>query len=181
MDCGPTCLRMVAKFYGKNHSLDSLRERTQIGKEGVTLLGISEAAEQIGFRTLATKLTLAQLTAEATLPAILHWNQEHFVVLYKVRKNKFFIADPGRGLLGVYKFEGERLVHSGELSTHGIGPHQVSWMPDGETLVVANGGIRTEAESRVEMNLNAMEPSLVLMRRDGSLIVLQVAVTIGFM
>jgi len=99
MDCGPTCLRMVAKFYGKNHSLDSLRERTQIGKEGVTLLGISEAAEQIGFRTLATKLTLAQLTAEATLPAILHWNQEHFVVLYKVRKNKFFIADPGRGLL----------------------------------------------------------------------------------
>ena len=60
-------------------------------------------------------------------------------------------SDPGRGLLGVYKFEGERLVHSGEISTHGIGPHQVSWMPDGETLVVANGGIRTEAESRVDM------------------------------
>jgi hypothetical protein len=58
-------------------------------------------------------------------------------------------TDPGRGLLGVYRFEGERLVHSGEISTHGIGPHQVSWMPDGETLVVANGGIRTEAESRV--------------------------------
>lgn len=78
--------------------------------------------------------------------------------------------DPGRGLLGVYRFEGERLVHSGELSTHGIGPHQVSWMPDGETLVVANGGIRTEAESRVEMNLDAMEPSLVLMQRDGTLL-----------
>ncbi|AMB84579.1 hypothetical protein AWM79_04325 [Pseudomonas agarici] len=78
--------------------------------------------------------------------------------------------DPGRGLLGVYKFEGERLVHSGEISTHGIGPHQVSWMPDGETLIVANGGIRTEAESRVEMNLDAMEPSLVLMRRDGTLL-----------
>ncbi|MFD2642226.1 DUF1513 domain-containing protein [Pseudomonas japonica] len=79
-------------------------------------------------------------------------------------------TDPGRGVLGVYRFEGERLVHSGELSTHGIGPHQVSWLPDGETLVVANGGIRTEAESRVEMNLDAMQPSLVLMRRDGSLI-----------
>ncbi|MGE8409067.1 MAG: DUF1513 domain-containing protein [Pseudomonas sp.] len=79
-------------------------------------------------------------------------------------------TDPGRGVLGVYRFEGERLVHSGELSTHGIGPHQVSWMPDGETLVVANGGIRTEAESRVEMNLDAMQPSLVLMHRDGSLI-----------
>ncbi|HCN45168.1 MAG TPA: DUF1513 domain-containing protein [Pseudomonas sp.] len=79
-------------------------------------------------------------------------------------------TDPGRGVLGVYRFEGERLVHSGEISTHGVGPHQVSWLPDGETLVVANGGIRTEAESRVEMNLNAMEPSLVLMHRDGSLI-----------
>ena len=79
-------------------------------------------------------------------------------------------TDPGRGLLGVYRFEGERLVHDGEISTHGIGPHQVSWMPDGETLIVANGGIRTEAESRVEMNLDAMEPSLVLMRRDGTLL-----------
>ncbi|MEW9679721.1 DUF1513 domain-containing protein [Pseudomonas sp. TE50-2] len=79
-------------------------------------------------------------------------------------------SDPGRGVLGVYRFEGERLVHSGELSTHGIGPHEVAWLPDGETLVVANGGIRTEAESRVEMNLDAMEPSLVLMQRDGTLL-----------
>ncbi|MEG1042665.1 MAG: DUF1513 domain-containing protein, partial [Pseudomonas sp.] len=79
-------------------------------------------------------------------------------------------TDPGRGVLGVYRFDGERLIHSGEISTHGIGPHQVSWMPDGETLVVANGGIRTEAESRVEMNLDAMQPSLVLMQRDGTLL-----------
>lgn len=79
-------------------------------------------------------------------------------------------TDPGRGVLGVYRFVDGRLVHSGELSTHGIGPHQVSWMTDGETLVVANGGIRTEAESRVEMNLDAMQPSLVMMRRDGSLL-----------
>lgn len=79
-------------------------------------------------------------------------------------------TDPGRGLLGVYRFESERLAHFDEISTHGIGPHQVSWMPDGETLVVANGGIRTEAESRVEMNLNTMEPSLVMMKRDGTLL-----------
>lgn len=79
-------------------------------------------------------------------------------------------TDPGRGLLGVYRFEGARLRRAGEIPSHGIGPHQVSWLPDGETLVVANGGIRTEAESRVEMNLDAMQPSLVLMRRDGSLI-----------
>lgn len=79
-------------------------------------------------------------------------------------------TDPGRGVLGVYRFEGERLVHSGEIPTYGIGPHEVAWLPDGETLVVANGGIRTEAESRVEMNLHAMEPSLVLMQRDGTLL-----------
>ncbi|WP_407312076.1 DUF1513 domain-containing protein [Pseudomonas sp. nanlin1] len=78
--------------------------------------------------------------------------------------------DPGRGLLGVYRFEQQRLTRQGEIPTHGVGPHQVSWLPDGETLVVANGGIRTEAESRVEMNLDAMEPSLVLMARDGSLL-----------
>ncbi|WP_296256607.1 MULTISPECIES: DUF1513 domain-containing protein [unclassified Pseudomonas] len=80
------------------------------------------------------------------------------------------ITDPGRGVLGVYQFVGERLQRAGEISTHGIGPHQVSWLPDGETLVVANGGIRTEAESRVEMNLDAMQPSLVLMQRDGTLL-----------
>jgi len=79
-------------------------------------------------------------------------------------------TQPGRGLLGVYRFVGERLEHFGELSTHGLGPHELAWMPDGETLVVANGGIRTEAESRVDMNLDAMEPSLVLMGRDGMLI-----------
>ena len=78
--------------------------------------------------------------------------------------------DPGRGVLGVYRLQGDHLHREDELSTHGIGPHQLLWLPDGETLVVANGGIRTEADSRVEMNLDAMESSLVLMRRDGSLI-----------
>jgi ATP-binding cassette, subfamily B, bacterial len=99
MDCGPTCLRMVAKHCGKNFSLQSLREKTQIGKEGVNMLGISEAAEAVGFRTVAAKLTLQQLAKEAHLPAIVHWNQNHFVVLYKIKSTKFFIADPGQGLL----------------------------------------------------------------------------------
>ncbi len=78
--------------------------------------------------------------------------------------------DPGRGVLGVYRLQGEQLQRSDELSTHGIGPHQLLWLPDGETLVVANGGIRTEADSRVEMNLNSMQSSLVLLQRDGSLV-----------
>jgi ATP-binding cassette subfamily B protein len=89
---------MVAKHYGKNISLQTLREKTQIGKEGVNLLGISEASETIGFRTQALKLTYGSLTKEAKLPAILHWNQDHFVVLYKARKKKLHVADPAIGL-----------------------------------------------------------------------------------
>ncbi|WP_277374061.1 DUF1513 domain-containing protein [Pseudomonas sp. AA-38] len=79
-------------------------------------------------------------------------------------------TEPGRGVLGTYALKDQRLERTGEYSTHGVGPHQLLWMPDGETLVVANGGIRTEAESRVEMNLDAMQASLVLMKRDGSLL-----------
>lgn len=79
-------------------------------------------------------------------------------------------TEPGRGVLGTYALKDQRLERTGEYGTHGVGPHQLLWMPDGETLVVANGGIRTEAESRVEMNLDAMQASLVLMKRDGSLV-----------
>lgn len=78
--------------------------------------------------------------------------------------------DAGRGVLGIYRVEERQLSRVGEHSTHGIGPHQLLWMPDGETLVIANGGIRTEADSREMMNLDAMEPSLVLLHRDGTLI-----------
>lgn len=99
MDCGPTCLRIIAKYYRKNISLQYLRENTQIGKEGVNLLGISDAAEAIGFRTHSLKLTYQSLVSDAQLPAILHWNQNHFVILYKVKKNKLYIADPAKGLI----------------------------------------------------------------------------------
>src|SRR5919112_6410318 len=90
MDCGPTCLRMVAKHYKRDVSLQYLREKTQIGKEGVNLLGISEAAETIGFRTQSVKLKLGTLINETKLPAILHWRQNHFVVLYRIKGNKIF-------------------------------------------------------------------------------------------
>lgn len=100
MDCGPTCLRMVAKFYGRSYSLPFLREKCYIDKEGVSLKGISEAAELIGFRTVAVKVPLidknsdAPCLADAPLPAIVHWNQNHFVVIYKVSKTNVWIADP---------------------------------------------------------------------------------------
>lgn len=98
MDCGPTCLRMVAKHYGKNFNLQRLRDISGINREGVSLLGISEAAEKIGFRTTGNRITLSQLT-QIDLPAILHWNQNHFVVLYKIKKGIYYIADPGKGLI----------------------------------------------------------------------------------
>jgi ATP-binding cassette, subfamily B, bacterial len=98
MDCGPTCLRMIAKHYGKNFSLQRLREIAGINREGVSLLGLSDAAEKIGFRSLGCRISIEQLT-ELELPAILHWNQNHFVVLYKIKKGIYYIADPGKGLI----------------------------------------------------------------------------------
>lgn len=106
MDCGPACLRMVAKHYGQDISIQSLREKTQIGKDGVNLLGISEAAETIGFHTRAVKIDAFPLIQNnSVLPAILHWKQNHFVVLYKVNNERFYVADPAIGLLTYTKEE----------------------------------------------------------------------------
>ena len=98
MDCGPTCLRMVAKSYGKHFNADTLRQMAGFSKTGVSLLGISDTAEKIGFRTRGVKITLQQLD-EAPLPTILHWDQNHFVVLTNITGKKANIADPGKGLI----------------------------------------------------------------------------------
>lgn len=103
MQCGITCLKMVCKYYGREYSLDELSKLCSTSRAGVSLLGINEAASELGFRTFCGKPTIEQLT-EAPLPAILHWNQNHFVVLYKVKKlrngkHRYYIADPGRDLL----------------------------------------------------------------------------------
>lgn len=107
MDCGPTCLYMVSKYYGRTFSIEKLRELTEIGKEGVNILGISNAAEKIGYRTQAVQLNITELT-EAKLPCILHWQQNHFVVLYKIKRNQFYIADPGSGLIKLTQKEFEQ-------------------------------------------------------------------------
>ena len=97
MDCGPTCLRMVAKYYGRSYTLESLREKSFLTREGVSMLGISEAAESIGFRTQGVRVSLQELEELCPLPCILHWNQRHFVVCYRIRKGRFYIADPAGG------------------------------------------------------------------------------------
>ncbi len=103
VDCGPTCLRMIAKYYGRSFPLQYLREKCFITRLGVSMLGISDAAEYIGFRTMSVKCNFAQLVKDAPIPCILHWNQKHFVVCYEIKKRKLFsksasyiikIADP---------------------------------------------------------------------------------------
>ena len=109
MDCGPTCLRMIARHHGRSYSMDTLRRKSGINREGVSLLGISEAAEEIGFRTVGAKLTWEQLKKEAALPCVIYWNQVHFVVVYKIKGDKVYIADPAQGKV-TYKKE-EFLKH----------------------------------------------------------------------
>jgi len=132
MDCGPTCLKMIAKYYGKSYSLQFLRSRSYITKSGVSMMGISDAAESIGFRTRGYRLTWEQLRDEVPLPCIVHWRQRHFVVVYAIKKprklsrlfgsgksdntgnngkdsnddkTRVYVADPANGLLQYSKKE----------------------------------------------------------------------------
>lgn len=97
-DCGPTCLKIIAKHHGKTLNIQTLRSLSETTREGSNLLTLSDAAEKIGFRTLGVKLSLKKLK-EAPLPCILHWNNNHYIVLYKIKKNKYYVSDPAHGLL----------------------------------------------------------------------------------
>lgn len=105
MDCGPACLRMIAEHYGHHYDLDVLRKWCNIGREGVSLLGISKAAEQMGFRTVGGRLTYDTLKDRAVLPCVAHWDQEHFVVVYGIRGEKIQVADPCIGFVEYTRLE----------------------------------------------------------------------------
>ena len=110
MDCGPSCLAMIAKHYERQADKEQLRKICSLGKDGVSLLGISKAAETIGFKTIGGRLSFDTLVHEVPLPCIVHWNQNHFVVVYKIKKHKkekytVFVADPGKGLVTYTKEE----------------------------------------------------------------------------
>ncbi|QUB50865.1 MULTISPECIES: peptidase domain-containing ABC transporter [Prevotella] len=110
MDCGPSCLAMIAKHYGQQADKEQLRKICSLGKDGVSLLGISKAAEEIGFKTIGGRLSFDTLTSEVPLPCIIHWNQNHFVVVYKIKKRRgnryeVYVADPGKGLITYTKEE----------------------------------------------------------------------------
>ena len=97
-DCGPTCLKIIAKFYGQTINIQKLRDFSETTREGSNLLFLSDAAERVGFRTLGIKLSVTKLK-EAPLPCIIHWNKNHYVVLYKIKNNTYYISDPAIGLL----------------------------------------------------------------------------------
>ena len=99
MDCGPACLRMIAKYYGRSYSLQSLRDKCQINRQGVSMLGISEAAEAIGFRTTGARVSFEKFKNDVPLPAIVHWKGRHFIIVYRITKSKVRVADPAYGLL----------------------------------------------------------------------------------
>lgn len=126
MDCGPTCLRMVSKYYGKTYSLQYLRNRSFITKTGVNLLGLSQAAESIGFRTTGVKITFTQLCNDVALPCIVHWNANHFVVCYDIKQRKkhdtiVTIADPGAGLIQLSEVEFRKSWENSIRDGEGVG------------------------------------------------------------
>lgn len=99
MQCGITCLQMICEYYGKRYSLSFLEKLCTPTTEGISLLGLSKAANYLGFDTICTQIDITNLS-KYPLPCILHWNQNHFVILYKIRRDKrFYIADPSKGLI----------------------------------------------------------------------------------
>ncbi|HZL76499.1 MAG TPA: peptidase domain-containing ABC transporter [Bacteroidales bacterium] len=99
MDCGPACLKMVAGFYKKNFTLETIRKKCFITREGVSFLGLSEAADNLGFRTVGVRIPFEMLVDNAPLPAIVHWRQKHFVVVISIKNDKIWVADPAVGIV----------------------------------------------------------------------------------
>ena len=108
MDCGAACLRMIARYHGRFYSLERMRELTFIGKQGVSMLGISDAAEHIGLQSLAVKVEYEKMVSEVPFPCIAHWKQNHFIVVYKITKTHVWVSDPGKDRLKYTRAEFEK-------------------------------------------------------------------------
>jgi ATP-binding cassette subfamily B protein len=125
-DCGPTCIKIVAKYYGKVINTQQLRDLSETTREGSSLMGLSDAVESVGLKSLGVKLSAEKLE-EAPLPCILHWNKNHFVVLYKIKKGNYYISDPAHGLI---------TLTQQEFLKHWIGNNATKETEDGIALLI---------------------------------------------
>ncbi len=120
MDCGPACIRMVASAYGRTYPLSYLRTLSHLTREGVSVAGIRDALKEIGMESVTFEMTMDQLEEKCPLPAILHWEQNHFVVLYKVKRSRwtgkrtFYIANPAYGKHGYSEEDMEKCWLNGD-------------------------------------------------------------------
>lgn len=171
MDCGATCLRIIARYYGRNIPLARLRESSGTNRAGTSLLGLSRAAEEAGFRTMAAMVTFKKLQQEAPLPLILHWQQQHFVVVYKVTKRKVYISDPAGGLM-VYEAE--------EFAKHWAGNNFTAATAKGVALLLEPSpdfeAIRTGAAQEEKINIR---PFLQHYMKPHTRVMLQVMLSLG--
>ncbi|MBL4648927.1 MAG: peptidase domain-containing ABC transporter, partial [Aureispira sp.] len=104
-DCGPTCLRMLAKFYGKNFSMEYLRYQCKISPDGVSAKNLIAAGEHLGFHIVPALIDYETLAIEAPLPCLVYWRDRHFVIIYKIKGDKVYVADPSYGLVTYTKKE----------------------------------------------------------------------------
>lgn len=125
-DCGPTCLKIIVKYFDKDISVQSLRDLSETTRVGSSLLGLSDAAEELGLRSLGVKLNLEHLE-KAELPCIVHWNKNHYAVLYKIRNDTYFISDPAHDLISYSKKE---------FLNHWIGGNSNEFTAEGIALLV---------------------------------------------
>ena len=105
MDCGVASLRMIARYHGRHYNPEYLRSISYPDREGVSLMDISDAAEHIGMHSLAVKVPFDVLIEEIPVPFVAHWRQQHFIVIYKIKKNKVWVADPAHGKVTITKDE----------------------------------------------------------------------------
>ena len=119
--CGPVCLKMICEYYGKNVELKELEKLSGMDKRGTSLLGLSNAADSLGLKNVGIQLSYEKLYRKAPLPAILHWNNNHFIVVYKIKKNKVWVADPA---LGKVKYSKEEFCKSWQKSSNIDSPEE---------------------------------------------------------
>ncbi|HEY6329454.1 MAG TPA: cysteine peptidase family C39 domain-containing protein, partial [Blastocatellia bacterium] len=107
MDCGPSCLQMIARYYGRTFPKHFVARVCEQDRQGASIATLARGAEKLGFRTLAVKVSFEELRDKAPLPAIAYWPQGHFVVVYRVRKDRVYIADPSAGITAYTRAEFE--------------------------------------------------------------------------